>query len=56
MLEGELTTAQFARLKRDVQKVIVEEEDSVLFYTLRSPEDVRREQMGVAKGEPEWLI
>ncbi|MDW8289514.1 MAG: CRISPR-associated endonuclease Cas2 [Armatimonadota bacterium] len=56
VLEGELTPAQFARLKRDVGKVIHDEEDSVLFYTLRSAEDVRREQMGVKKGEPEWLV
>ncbi|GIV18869.1 MAG: CRISPR-associated endoribonuclease Cas2 [Armatimonadota bacterium] len=56
VLEGELTPAQFARLKRDVGKVIHEEEDSVLFYTLRDAGDVRREQMGVQKGEPEWLV
>lgn len=56
VLEGELTLAQFARLKRDVGKVIHEEEDSVLFYTLRDAQDVRREQMGVKKGEPEWLV
>ncbi len=56
VLEGELTPAQFARLKRDVGKVINQEEDSVLFYTLRSAEDVRREQMGVKKGEPEWVV
>lgn len=56
VLEGELTPAQFARLKREVAKVIHEEEDSVLFYTLRDAQDVRREQMGVKKGEPEWLV
>jgi CRISPR-associated protein Cas2 len=56
VLEGELTPAQFARLKRDVSRVICEEEDSVLFYTLRDAQDVRREQMGVIKGEPEWLV
>lgn len=56
VLEGELTSAQFARLKRDIEKVINADEDSVLFYTLRSAQDVRREQMGVKKGEPEWLV
>lgn len=56
VLEGDLTPAQFARLKRDVGKVILEEEDSVLFYTLRDAQDVRREQIGVQKGEPEWLV
>ncbi|MEJ5253508.1 MAG: CRISPR-associated endonuclease Cas2 [Armatimonadota bacterium] len=56
VLEGELTPAQFARLKRDIEKVINADEDSVLFYTLRSAQDVRREQMGVKKGEPEWLV
>jgi len=27
----------------------------VLFYTLRHAQEARREQMGVKKGEPEWL-
>lgn len=56
VLEGELTPAQFARLQRDVLKVLNEDEDSVLFYTLRSAQDVRRELIGVKKGEPEWLV
>lgn len=56
VLEGELTNAQFQKLKREVAKAINEEEDSVLFYTLRSEEDVRREQLGVSKGEPEWMV
>lgn len=56
VLEGELTNAQFQKLKREVAKAINEEEDSVLFYTLRSEEDVRREQLGVSKGKPEWMV
>jgi CRISPR-associated protein Cas2 len=56
VLEGELTPAQFARLKRDVGKAMDEQEDSVLFYTLRDAQDVRREQLGVSKGEPEWVV
>ena len=35
VLEGELTRAQFERLKAEVREVIEESEDSVLFYLLR---------------------
>ncbi|NPA91181.1 MAG: CRISPR-associated endonuclease Cas2 [Chloroflexi bacterium] len=52
VMEGPLTRAQYKRLVAEVRKVIDEEEDSVLFYTLRSERDVRRENIGVVKGAP----
>jgi CRISPR-associated protein Cas2 len=56
VMEGTLTRTQFRRLKAEVEKTIDEKEDSVLFYTLRSEKDVRRENIGVVKGAPENIV
>ena len=56
VLEGTLTRAQYNRLKEELRRVIAKDEDSVLFYTLRSERDVRRENLGVVKGSPERII
>ena len=56
VLEGELTRAQFERLKTEVRNTIEEDEDSVLFYVMRREEDVRRESLGIEKGMPEWIL
>lgn len=56
VLEGELSRAQFERLKVEVRHVIDESEDSVLFYLLRSTNWMTREALGVRKGEPEWIL
>lgn len=56
VLEGELTRAQFERLRAEVRDVIEESEDSVLFYLLRSADWLDREALGVRKGEPEWML
>ncbi len=56
VLEGELTRAQFERLKAEIREVIEESEDSVLFYLLRSADWLNREALGVRKGEPEWVL
>ncbi len=56
VLEGSLTSTQFRRLQREIQQVIDEQADSVLFYTLRSEKDVRRVHLGVLKGGPEFFV
>lgn len=56
VLEGELTWAQYEKLKRELQEVIDASEDSVLFYRLRSTKWMERERLGASKGEPEWLV
>ncbi len=56
VMEGPLTHAQYRRLKAEIRKVIDEDEDSVLFYTLRSERDVRRENLGLVKGGPEHIV
>lgn len=56
VMEGSLTRTQFRKLKEEVRKAINEKEDSVLFYTLRSGKDIRRENIGVVKGGPEEIV
>ncbi|MEM4408512.1 MAG: CRISPR-associated endonuclease Cas2 [Candidatus Caldarchaeum sp.] len=56
VLEGELTWAQYERLKEELRKVMDASEDSALFYRLRSQNWLEREQLGTPKGEPEWLV
>jgi CRISPR-associated protein Cas2 len=56
VLEGELTGAQFEKLKREIASVIDESEDSVLFYVLRTEKWLEKHRLGLDKGEPEWLV
>jgi len=56
VLEGELTEAQFARLKSDVRGVIKEEEDSVAFYKLRTTQYLDKECIGVEKNKEDSFI
>ena len=50
VLEGELTRAQFERLKAEIRQVMDPEVDSVVFYVLRYREMMSREQLGREKG------
>jgi len=50
VLEGEITKANFEMLKVELRDVIEEEEDSVLFYILRTEVYIEREVIGVEKG------
>ncbi len=49
VLEGELTKAQFERLKAEIKQVIDEGTDSVIFYVFRTKAYFKREIMGVEK-------
>ncbi len=56
LLEGELTKAQFARLKADLCKIIDVEQDSVVFYVLRQQEYLERQILGLDKGGQTMMI
>lgn len=56
VLEGEITEAGFERLKMELREIIKEEEDSVIFYTMRTTRYTSRENMGVVKGGEEQII
>ncbi len=56
VLEGEITTAQLARLKAELIETIDTQEDSVIFYKLRSTAYFQREILGVEKGGEEQFL
>lgn len=56
VMEGALTKTQYQRLKQEIIKVIDKNEDSVLFYTLRSESDLRKEILGIIKGVPSDIV
>lgn len=56
VLEGEIRDAAFERLKSDLQNVIEEKKDSVIFYKFRTKMYTDRETMGVKKGGEEVIL
>jgi CRISPR-associated protein Cas2 len=54
VFEGEVTTAEFERIKAGLKELINEEEDSVVIYKLRSMPG--REIIGVEKNPMEDII
>ncbi|MDI6601447.1 CRISPR-associated endonuclease Cas2 [Calorimonas adulescens] len=50
VFEGELSEANYKKLKFELEKIINKEEDSVIFYTFRSMRYSERESMGLKKG------
>lgn len=56
VLEGELTEAKFERLKREIELVIDEEEDSVIFYIMRTTKYSERQILGIEKNKREQIL
>lgn len=56
VFEGELSEAQLTRLQRALQKIINPEEDSILFYLLRTTAYMERRTLGVVKNEPTQFL
>lgn len=56
VLEGELTEAKFERLKREVELVIDEEEDSIIFYIMRTIKYSERQILGIEKNKREQIL
>lgn len=56
VLEGEISEANFKKLKLELKKVINEEEDSIIFYILRTTKYSERESMGIKKGGDDIFI
>lgn len=56
VLEGEISAANFKKLKLELKRAINEEEDSVIFYMLRSTKYSDRQTMGIKKGGDELII
>ncbi len=56
VLEGELTKAQYETLKFELNGIIKEKYDSLIFYTFRTRKYSLRELIGVQKGGEEVFI
>jgi CRISPR-associated protein Cas2 len=56
LLEGELSPGQFKRLKHEVNEIIDDTHDTVLFYTLRTVDWLEKERLGVATKEPDDFL
>ena len=56
VLEGELTKAQYERLKFELNDIIREKYDSLIFYTFRTKKYSMRESIGIKKGGEEMFI
>jgi CRISPR-associated protein Cas2 len=56
VLEGEITIAKYEKLKSEILRVINKEEDSVIFYILRTTMYSQREIIGLKKGGSEIVI
>jgi CRISPR-associated protein Cas2 len=50
VFEGELSKANYKRLKYELSNIIHDDEDSVIYYTFRSIKYSKRESMGLKKG------
>ncbi|WP_054950063.1 CRISPR-associated endonuclease Cas2 [Numidum massiliense] len=56
VLEGEISNANYVKLKMELERLMNEEEDSVIFYTFRTQKYSKREEMGLKKGGEEFIL
>ncbi|MGQ0792780.1 MAG: CRISPR-associated endonuclease Cas2 [Deltaproteobacteria bacterium] len=56
VLEGELTEAQFEKLRYELTAIIDKDYDSLIFYTFRTTKYTDRLLIGVKKGGEERFI
>ncbi|MEM2984979.1 MAG: CRISPR-associated endonuclease Cas2 [Candidatus Jordarchaeaceae archaeon] len=56
VFEGEISDANFARLKDELSKAIDKGHDAITFYILRTVAYLRKETLGIVKGESATII
>jgi len=56
VLEGEISEANLVKLKTELKRTMEDDEDSVIFYILRTTKYSSRESMGIKKGGEENII
>lgn len=56
VFEGEISKANYVKLKKELEMLMEKEEDSVILYTFRSQRYSSREIMGVEKGNTDFII
>jgi CRISPR-associated protein Cas2 len=56
VLEGEVSKANYVKLKMELENLMNPDEDSVIFYTFRTQKYSKREEIGLKKGGDENII
>jgi len=56
VLEGDISDANFRKLKMELERIIQKDEDSVMFYSLRTTKYSSRDIMGIKKGGDDNII
>ncbi|NSL53037.1 CRISPR-associated endonuclease Cas2 [Calidifontibacillus erzurumensis] len=56
VLEGEISNANYYKLKMELKSIMNPEEDSIIFYTFRTQKYSKREELGLKKGGDENII
>lgn len=56
VFEGEITKANFMRLKKALSRTIDKNHDSVIFYILRTTTYLTKETLGIKKGEETAIL
>ncbi len=56
VFEGEITKAKLEKLKMELKKIIKTDEDSIIFYILRTTKYTKKETMGKEKGTEELIL
>jgi CRISPR-associated protein Cas2 len=56
VFEGEISEANYKKLKMELAQIINEDEDSVIYYTFRTTKYSKREIMGLKKGGDDNIL
>lgn len=56
VLEGEISEANYKKLKMELEQIIKKDEDSLIFYTFRTTKYSKRETIGIKKGGDENIL
>jgi len=56
VFEGEITKAKLVKLKTEMKNLINKDEDSVIFYELRSTSYTNRDIIGLQKGNDDIFL
>ncbi|MBD1373497.1 CRISPR-associated endonuclease Cas2 [Hazenella sp. IB182357] len=56
VLEGEISDANYIKMKKELEMLMNPEEDSIILYTFRTKKYSKREELGLKKGGDENII
>jgi CRISPR-associated protein Cas2 len=56
VLEGEISKANYIKLKMELERLMNPDEDSIIFYTFRTQKYSKREELGMKKGGDENIL